>query len=260
MSWRHSGFRTGLSLLLGLSVLCLPAAARELVDAPQQPALAARVNLALDSYKILDAYPDKTFRGERPFTRYELADALWRSLQYIQLRYGVKMDYDARLAAYYQAYLRPEGDIPEQHWARAALERVLGYGLMSGTPEMRFYGSQKVSRYMLALTLVRALDWLQIEPVQMQEQQLQDLPKDHWAADAVQKLLNAKVLEAGSRFDGEAIVSRYELAESLVKLLQQVDLVAQKRPLVIKPLDVPELPPEMQERIRFDGRKNPVYN
>jgi hypothetical protein len=216
--------------------------------------------LALDSYHLLDVYPDKTFRGERPFTRYELADALGRTLRYVEKRYQVKMDLDPRLEVFYQGYLKPSGDIPEYHWAAASLKPVLSYGLMSGTPDMRFHGQQKVSRYMLALTLVRMLDWLQIEPVALKTQTLRDLPADHWAAGAVQKLINAQVFEATDRFKGEETVTRYELAETLVKLLQQIDLAAQKGPLRVKETEIHLPPQETTIHFRFDGRKAPAYH
>uniref|UniRef100_UPI00397FAFCD hypothetical protein n=1 Tax=Salmonella sp. s50237 TaxID=3159649 RepID=UPI00397FAFCD len=59
---------------------------------------------------------------------------------------------------------------------------------------------------------------------------------------------------------GERPASRYELAETLVKLLQQVDLVAQQRPL--QPADLIPMPdPEQEVRPASPtGRRLPAYN
>ncbi|MEZ0373027.1 MAG: S-layer homology domain-containing protein [Candidatus Sericytochromatia bacterium] len=245
-------YRQAAGVLACCLLLLVPAGAIQLVDGPAQAPLAGRVQLAIESFRILNAYPDKTFRGERPFTRYELADALWRSLSYLRQRYGVKLDDDPRIGMIFQAYLRPGGDIPERHWAAPALSRVLGYGLMNGTADLQFHGPAKVSRYMLALSLERMLEWLQVAPVKLQSRQPRDVPSDHWAAEAVNKLVEAGIfeLDASGNFAGEQPATRYDLAETLVRLLQQVDLVAQQRPLVPKEVVVVPVAPAK----RPDGR------
>ncbi|PKL77160.1 MAG: hypothetical protein CVV27_06615, partial [Candidatus Melainabacteria bacterium HGW-Melainabacteria-1] len=173
-------------------------------------------------------------------------------------RYGVTLDEDPRLGMIFQAYLKPSGDIPDRHWAGQALQRVLGYGLMSGTQDLNFHGTAKVSRYMLALSLNRLFDWLQVEPLKMQSRLPRDLPSSHWANEAVAKLVAAGVvdLDAQGRFNGELAATRYDLAESLVKLLQQVDMVAAQRP--IKPKQIIPLPVEVIPS-RPDGRRPPFY-
>lgn len=242
--------------LLALA-LAGPVQALPLVDAPSDPARAGRVQLALESFRILDAYPDKTFHGERPITRYELADALWRSLRYLNAKFKLPLDEDPRLGMIFQAYLKPSGDIPDRIWAAPALQHVLGYGLMSGTQDLKFHGGSKVSRYMLALTLNQTFDWLQVEPVRLASRSPRDLPAEHWARESVERLVAAGVFDIGAdgRFDGERPATRYELAEALVKLLQQVDLVAQQRPLTPKPI----IPVPTAQPTRPDGRKPPFY-
>lgn len=254
--------RLFLILLAGsLLTAAQPACALQLVDPPANQVLAGRVQLALESFKIIDAYPDRTFQGTRPFTRYELADATGRSLRYLQQRHGVKLDQDARIAMIYEAYLKPSGDIPVRHWAAGPLRQVLGYGLMTGTQELNFHGSLKVSRYMLALTLNRIFAFLQVEPVKMQARSTHDVPDSHWASEAVRRLVAAGIFEpdASGRFNGERPATRYELAETMVKLLQQVDLVAQQRPL--QPQDLVPIPvPEQDvQPISPTGRRPPFY-
>src|SRR5690606_16637341 len=85
------------SLLQPLS--CPWAQAAQLVDAPANPVLAGRVNLALDSFKVMQAYPDHTFQGQRAFTRYELADAMQRALFYLKNQHKLELNTDPRTVA-----------------------------------------------------------------------------------------------------------------------------------------------------------------
>ncbi|MBF2055508.1 MAG: S-layer homology domain-containing protein [Candidatus Sericytochromatia bacterium] len=245
-----------LSLLFSLHVL--PAQAVQLVDAPRNnPALAARVQLAVDHFDILQAYPDRSFQGARPFTRYELADALQRSISYLARAHQVSAQVDVQSAAMFQAYLKPSGDIPRRHWAAPAVQQSMAFGLLSGGMDLRFHGGLKVSRYQLAQSAFQLLSWLQIRPVQLSAgASPRDLPAGHWASEAVQELVQAGILEldARGRFAGERPATRYELAETLVKTLEQIEIVARRQrlqPKAVVPLPGPLLRP------RFDGRKPP---
>lgn len=227
--------RAGQVLVLAawLALAAGPAGAIQLIDPPSEPARAARIQLALESFRLLEAYPDRTFQGERAITRYELADALGRALSYLQQRKAIQLDEDPRLGMVFEAYLKPTGDIPGRIWAAPALLRVLGYGLMGGTRDMRFQGGNRVSREELAISLSKLLDWLQVTPVAVDQRQAMDSSADPAVAEAVQKLVQSGILEldGAGRFSGFRPANRYDLAESLVRLLQQVDLVAQQRPL-----------------------------
>lgn len=245
-----------LSLLLSLHVL--PAQAVQLVDGPRNnPVLAARLQLALKHFDILQAYPDRTFQGTRPFTRYELAEALQRSISYLSRAHQVSAQVDVQTAAMFQAYLKPSGDIPRRHWAAPAVQQSMAFGLLSGGMDLRFHGGIKVSRYQLAQSAFQLLNWLQIQPVQLHAAASpRDLPAQHWAREAVEELVKAGILEldARGRFDGERPATRYELAETLVKTLEQIEIVARRQrlqPKTVVPLPGPLLRP------RFDGRKPP---
>ena len=54
------------------------------------------------------------------------------------------------------------------------------------------------------------------------EGQFKDVPKDHWAAEAVNKLADAGVLKGypDGTFKGEKTVTRYELAAALSSMIQ----------------------------------------
>lgn len=50
-----------------------------------------------------------------------------------------------------------------------------------------------------------------------------DLPKGHWAHNAVMKLMEEGIIEKSDKFKGEATFSRYEIAVILVKLLSRTE-------------------------------------
>jgi hypothetical protein len=240
----------------------LPARAVQLVDGPRNnPTLAARVQLALDHFGILQAYPDRTFQGARPFTRYELAEALQRSISYLSRQHQMSAQVDLQTASMFQVYLKPSGDIPRRHWAAPAVQQSMAFGLLGGGTDLRFHGGLKVSRYQLARSAFQLLNWLQIRPVQLNASaRPADLPAGHWASEAVQELVKAGILEldARNRFDGERPATRYELAETLVKTLEQIDIVARRQrlqPKTVVLMPDPDTAPLLKPR--FDGRKPP---
>lgn len=251
----------GKTLLAGLVLAFVsiqPVGAVSLIDGPRNPVTAGRVQLALESYRLLDAYPDRTFQGTRQITRYELADALGRSQLYIERKYQLKWKPELRLVASLEGYFQPSGDVPRRHWAGNAVLSVMAAGLLQGDPErLKFYGGLKVSRYQLAHTISRFYQWLQISPEPLQKVSFRDLPQNHWAFEAVQAVTAAGIMEGeGNAFKGEEAVDRTQLAEALVRMLQQVDLVALKRPLVPQTevqIEMPQLP------ARPDGRRQPVF-
>ncbi|MGV3526153.1 MAG: S-layer homology domain-containing protein [Candidatus Sericytochromatia bacterium] len=249
-----------LAVLLSLSLLLsAPAGAVQLVDGPSDSSLNGRIQLAVESFKVLDVYPDRTFQGSRPFSRYELADALNRTLVYLNGKHQIKIATDPRTRMIFNAYLKPSGDIPRQHWAAEAIHRSLAFGLMSGEQDLAFRGSLKVTRYQLALSLWRVLDWLRVSPMVMNAPPANDVPTRHWAGEAVRRLVESGVMtpDARGRFNGDQPATRYELAEALVRVLQQVDLIAEKgelHPKVVVPL------PETILRPRADGRRYPYPN
>lgn len=248
------------AVLTGLSLGALngPAQALEIVDAPNSGLLQHQIQMAVEQFKVLDLYPDHSFQGERPFTRYELADALSRSLEFVHQKYALPLKSDPQIMMLLQGYLKPSGDIPIHHWALAGIQRSLAYGLLSGDAQLRFHGGHKVTRYQLAQAIYQVFDWLQVQPILAQQKvDSSDVPAQHWAADAVQEVLNAHIMDVDKHghFDGERPATRYELSTALVRLLQQVDLLA-ARDGGFKPKDVVPLP-ELRHQARPDGRMPP---
>ncbi len=212
-----------------------------------------RVEQAVDTYGLFDIYPDKTFRGQRAFTRYELADALARLQAHLNKTYKVPVQVEPRMAAALLAYAEPTGDIPRRHWALQAVLQNLSTGVLQASPRaLQFRGLEQVSHQELAFAVYRVLDWLQVFP---EAQAKAQAPQD--AIDALQAL---DLLPAESRRNPRAMATRYDLAIVLVNTLRHLEEVAKTRSLVPRVV-VPTLPttPDLQKPQRPDGRRAPVY-
>ncbi|GAA5334238.1 MULTISPECIES: S-layer homology domain-containing protein [Thermus] len=89
------------------------------------------------AWDLVSGYPDGTFRGQEELNRAALAVVLAKMLE--------------RLGVAKEAPL--PWDVPQDHWAVAAVRRVLGAGLMDLNPDGSFGLTTEVNRYQLALAL-----------------------------------------------------------------------------------------------------------
>lgn len=233
-----------------------PAQAARLIDVPSQDPAFHSVHQAIERYKILEAYPDQTFRGKTPFTRYQLAQASFMALQYLKQIGKLQIETPLSTFGYYRILLQENGgDLPARHWAINAIQELFAHGLISA-PNNRFGGAAKVTRYELAAQLFGFLKWLQIDNMAEDLSSLptipRDLPSEHWAHDAVTTLLNAGILslDANGYFKGDSPANHYDLAQGLVEALQWIEKSELKAPL--HPKD-PVLP-QVKFKIRRDGK------
>jgi len=253
-------FRIFIALMIGTGLLNLSSAhALDIVDPPKSDRAYTQLILAIEEFKLLDLYPDHTFQGERAFTRYELADALFRVQNYLHAKYQIHLSQDPRVTSMLQSYLKPLGDIPQRHWAIQALRQSMAYGLLTGDHNLKFHGALKVSRYQLAQSLYQVFDWLQIHPIVTQRPlKALDLHKSHWASQAVHEVLITQIMQTDQdgHFHGERFATRQELANAMVKVMQQIELVALRdglHPKEIIPL------PGILIRKRYDGKLPPLH-
>lgn len=244
---------TALSLLGSISGPVWAAEPIDLIWQKASPEQRLRVEQAVDTYRLLEVYPDKTFRGQRGFTRYELADALARLQNHLHKAYKVPVQVEPRMATALLIYVEPTGDIPRRHWALQAILQNLSTGILQApTRSLRFQGLEQVSHQELAFAVYRVLDWLQVFP---EAQAKAETPQD--AIDALQTL---DLLPIESRRNPRAMATRYDLAIALVNTLRHLEEVAKTRSLVPRVV-VPTLPtaPDTQKPQRPDGRRSPVY-
>lgn len=90
--------------------------------------------------RIINGFPDNTFRPDRPVTRAEFAALLLPSLALPAKR----------------PYI-PFIDVPADHWAATAIRRAYEAGFLSGFPNHRFELEQAIPRWQVWLSLVGGL-------------------------------------------------------------------------------------------------------
>lgn len=92
---------------------------------------------------VMEGYGDGTFKGDKEIKREELALLIANFLQ----TGGVELE--AGLVSF--------SDLPKDHWAYSAASKVVGAEIMSGYGDGSFKGSNKITKFELAL-IVSALD------------------------------------------------------------------------------------------------------
>jgi len=249
----------------GWASLCLsacllwstPVQAARVIDVPSQDPAFQSVQQAIERYKILEAYPDQTFRGKTPFTRYQLAQASFLALQYLKQIGKLKIETPLSSFGYYRILLQENGgDLPARHWAINAIQELFAHGLISAQ-DNRFGGAAKVTRYELAAQLFGLLKWLQMDKLASDLSRrpviARDLPREHWAHEAVALLLDKGILnlDANGYFHGDSPANHYDLAQSLVEALQWIEKSELTAP--IQPKD--PILPQTQAQSRRDGKR-----
>jgi hypothetical protein len=122
----------------------------------------------------------------------------------------------------------PFADVPAEHPAYAAVNELAKQGFVNGYPDSSYGGNRAMTRYELALALQRMLqrasarDFTPITLPRMPPPgpPLTDVPKDHWAADAVQQAHECGFLmgHPNGAFKGDQPVTRAEFAVVLQRL------------------------------------------
>ena len=101
-------------------------------------------------------------------------------------------------------------------------------------PSLLLFVEEDAMRMVLVVCAVLAL----VCGASWAEGQFKDVPKDHWAAEAVNKLADAGVLKGypDGTFKGEKTVTRYELAAALSSMVQFIQ--QSRKPLTqdVKPV------------------------
>lgn len=248
-------------VLVSVAVLAFSGSARaaELIDLPAQHAAYPFVQEAIDKYRLLTPYPDRTFRGKRPFTRYEMAKALQHLLAYFMTDLGLRFTAEREGYLTYRGFLQENGgDLIPRHWAATAIQQVVSYGWMSGYPDLTFRGQNKVSRYELASQLKRIIDKLGVLPTVVATPAYErvfvgrggDVPPQHWSQAALREVISRGFMapDERGRFRGDQPATQYDLAIGLVSLAR---LVEQTKPTPAKP----SAPPPVARTDRFSGRR-----
>ncbi len=127
----------------------------------------------------------------------------------------------------------PFGDVPHGHWAGQAIIVLARRGIVSGYPDSTFAGQRPLTRYEFAVAVQRLtqeplrLDFPRFKPRMRPRIELPilgrpfaDVPKEHWASDAVD-WLREKGIAAGysdGTFRGDRLMSRGEVSVAARRL------------------------------------------
>lgn len=111
----------------------------------------------VSEYQVITGYPDKTFRGNRNLTRYEISVAMAKALAKVEEVSGKKVPLKPL----------PLTDVPENHWAEEHVVKLVSAGVIAGYPDKTFKGNRTITRYEFASLMVKFVDFalVQLEKV-----------------------------------------------------------------------------------------------
>lgn len=129
-------------------------------------------------------------------------------------------------------------DVPNDHWAAAAVEEVVKRGWLQGYPGGAFRGEVALDRYQLATTLARVLADSPL-PVREAEVHFKDVKPNHWALPGIRRMVGEGLVQGfpDQTYRGASVLTRYQLAVVLDKLVQNLGVAVPARAL--RPDDLP---------------------
>lgn len=117
------------------------------------------------------------------------------------------------------AFSEEFSDVPKDHWAAEAVQKLADSGVIQGYPDDTFHGDKPVTRYELAVALERMIAYIQdsSKPLINQEEQLSLTPPAHWAKGSILFLKEGGFVVEDSPLlsDGAQPVKCDELASAL---------------------------------------------
>ena len=120
-------------------------------------------------------------------------------------------------------------DVRSSHYAYNSIIKVIENDIMYAYDDMSFQGNKKVTRYELAVTLVKLIE--KFEPAiltpqtEIKQNCCQEIPSGHWAKTAVYEMVNCGLMTGfpDKTFQGKRFVSRYEFAACCCNLLKKLE-------------------------------------
>jgi uncharacterized lipoprotein YddW (UPF0748 family) len=102
----------------------------------------------------------------------------------------------------------------QNHWARLFIEGLAQRGIVSGFPDKTFRPNQAVSRAEFTAILQKAFQ----QPLKRRFVPFVDVPKNHWAAAAIQKAYETNFLSGypNNRFQPDEKITRVQVLAALV--------------------------------------------
>ncbi|MHB9035268.1 MAG: S-layer homology domain-containing protein [Armatimonadota bacterium] len=110
-------------------------------------------------------------------------------------------------------------DVPDDHWAKEAVDMMAQAGVINGYPDGTFKGDRPVTRYELSVALAKMVEFIQAsqKPILDGETKLEISPRTHWAAKSRLFLMCEGFLPKDSPVlnDEKKLVTCTELGDAL---------------------------------------------
>ena len=176
-------------------------------------------------------YPDGTFKGERFFSRYELAMVLGRTWCRLNDEFA-EHGLDIGISGFVPPYRFQ--DVPVDHWSRVGgLDLLADQNLLSWTDaDKNFNGNSYANRVDLAIFFGRMLDRIEDayrnagididHPSADNGIVYSDLAESEYAYEEILKIVNLGIMPGYSdnQWHGECVFNRYEFAQIWADFLQ----------------------------------------
>jgi hypothetical protein len=155
-------------------------------DRAQIPSYAITALATAHYHNLVINHPDSALlRPLEPITRGEVATLIYQGLVATGQAPALGTDFTKPESIPAYAF----ADI-QHHWAAGYIEKLLQRGIVQGYQDGHFYPNRPITRAQVAALLVKAFNLSPQRPAR----QFQDVPADHWAAQAIQIVYRAGFL------------------------------------------------------------------
>ncbi len=217
------------------TLICLSAQAeinsKELVDISKKHWAYNSVVKTVDTYKVMSCFVDHTFRGEDNVTRFELSIPILRLVKYLETNKRTSLK---RLADEPADKYNRFSDIDKNDSNFLTLAELKNdYQIVLLPPDQeKFSGKTLVTRYELAYSINCILASInnknKASNPYKAEKNINDSIADNksdWIKNSVKLVSDNNImsLNAKKEFNGNDIITRYELANSLNNLIEYID-------------------------------------
>jgi hypothetical protein len=227
MNLRHILFHTLIFPCFLLSLLLLPSPTYAWFDDLGSPHGGNYGQIdKIYSEGFIEGYPDNTFRGDNPWTRYEAAmvTARIRFRMFYEIQSLNPLAWEMEVAFRNCPNENPFPDVEENHWAYDAIEYMQLADILRGYPDGSFQGNRSITRAEVASILNALYDdlrfalsdgeWPVPDESAYEPLNFTGLPEDHWAYEIYQRLSSEGIMcgypDGTARLD--RTMTRYEMA------------------------------------------------
>jgi hypothetical protein len=129
-------------------------------------------------------------------------------------------------------------DVPKDHWAGGAVQKLKDEGIVQGYPDGTFKGNQPVTRYELAAALARFVEFLQESEKPVLKDEKTPDPQSSAPKEPAAALVDGGFLPKDSALakDGKKQVTSQELADALASVAKKlIELRVKEEPAESQP-------------------------